>query len=100
MTDVNLNNKMLDVLYSENGVTFPDMTECRNFLNNKGYRCINGEWIGKGAKRARVYKLRDCTGMTAWENLKYVSKGYLVSFGGEPIGCYDLKYTKIKRPPL
>ena len=63
---------------------------------------LNGEYRGRGGRTARIYKLRDANLELAWPHKvkNYYHKGYLVSFGGEPRSCYNLKFTKILKPKI
>lgn len=95
-----LTESMLSHAYSENGLTFKTISDAIVMLKKKGFNPVNSNLYRKGHKSATIYKLRDAVLDKVWPHkpIRYVSRGFLVSFGGSPKSCYDLKFSKIKRP--
>ena len=99
--DKTLTEKDLSSTYSENGVVFKTLSEAEALLRRKGFDKNGTVYRNKVGKQAFLYKLRDSVMEVASWNKKpkyYKPIGFLVSFGGEPKSCYDLKFTKIIRP--
>lgn len=100
--DKTLTETMLAKEYSNNGLVFDDRDSAMKYLENKRYVYLDRCYRGKGGKVARIYPLRDAILDRAWPHkpTRFVSRGFLVSFGGEPRSCYDLKFSKIKKPMI
>ena len=98
--------------YIANGVTFKAEGNAQVFLEGLGYiaepgakhltteKRLHSTYKNRVGKIARAYRLRTATLDTDNRRvvLKYAYTGFLVSFGGEPKSCYELKFTKIARP--
>lgn len=99
-TEKTITESMLSNEYADNGVIVKTESEAISLLKNKGFVLLDGRYRGKGGKSAIIYPVRDAILDTRWPHkpVKFFSRGFLVSFGGEPRSCYDLKFSKIKRP--
>ncbi|CAB4214337.1 hypothetical protein UFOVP1454_35 [uncultured Caudovirales phage] len=103
MNQKTLNEKDLNRAYSENGISFGTKFELQAHLSFHGFKPLNGsttKFIDKKKRIGTVYPLRDAV-LEVFHPHKlryYTPRGFLLSFGGEPKSCYDLKITKISRP--
>ena len=98
-----ITESMLSNTYGDNGVVLQSMDDAKALLKRKGYTKQNGLYRNKVGKQAFIYKVRDSklTKDSSYRDIKikgYDHQGFLVSFGGEPRSCYELKFTKIPRP--
>lgn len=103
-----LTEAMLAIAYDDNGVVVDSMYDAKTLLRKKGFHQtaeFSNAFKNSVGKLAYIYKVRDAclkpgTHFPKVEVAHYIPKGFLVSFGGEPRSCYELKYTKIVRPAI
>lgn len=95
--DKALTESMLSTHYSEKGVVVKTKKYALSILRNKGFKFMGGVYRNKVGKIARVYPLRNAHLDKHWpyKPVSYYSKGFLISFGGEPKSCYALKFSRI-----
>lgn len=99
-TEKTLTESMLSKEYADNGVVVKTKEDATALLKSKGFKKLQSIYRNKLGKTAIVYALRDAVLDTQWPHkvVRFVPKGFLVSFGGEPKSCYSLKFSQIKRP--
>lgn len=87
---------MLNKYYANNGRVFETLEEAGKFLHSKKYFPYRGVFRNKD-KIARLYRLKNAViNIRRDEITHFKVDGYLVSFGGVPIGRDGHKLVKLK----
>jgi len=91
----------LQKYYADNGVVVQTERMVKSYLKKKGFfkePDSKNSYRNQHGKLAFVYKTRDAVFDKTGQFRKYKFQGFLISFGGEAVSCYKLKFTKIPRP--